>query len=220
MYGQKQIFQCLAVAILLATLNFFRATFQHNREIQKYKLKRLEDLRAGRLQIKLIPSNIFDLQFSQTIHNINFEIDYCCDNDCFNFKYDHVVRQQCSVDCCQKETKSNMRIIQNSFSEKVNNSVLDGEKSISRRFGKLNKIIEISTKKEKVKKTKKRKEPPMDDPDGDLVSKPFEIDANRFQDIQVESPIQDIRKKLSKIKNQDSTDNSMWKCMLIICSPL
>lgn len=41
MYGQKQIFQCLAVIILMAVLNFYRSAIRRDKEIQKsLKLKR------------------------------------------------------------------------------------------------------------------------------------------------------------------------------------
>lgn len=35
MYGQKQIFQCLAVIILITILNFYRSTIRRDKEIQK-----------------------------------------------------------------------------------------------------------------------------------------------------------------------------------------
>lgn len=41
MYGQKQIFQCLAVVILIAVINFYRSAIRRDKEIQKIlKLKR------------------------------------------------------------------------------------------------------------------------------------------------------------------------------------
>lgn len=95
MYGQKQIFQCLAVVALVTILNFYRSAIQRNKEIQKYKLQNARNKQMdGR-------SPILDkIDFTIAIHSGNFLTDFCCGHILFKFDYDHLINRQCNFDCC------------------------------------------------------------------------------------------------------------------------
>lgn len=46
MYGQKQIFQCLGVVVLVSVLNFYRAAIRRNKEMQQYKQRHVPQLKT------------------------------------------------------------------------------------------------------------------------------------------------------------------------------
>lgn len=54
MYGQKQIFQCLAIILLMTVLNFYRRVIQQNRDIIKMKSKVNIDIRMRELPSEMI----------------------------------------------------------------------------------------------------------------------------------------------------------------------
>lgn len=49
MYGQKQIIQCAAVAIILFVLSFHRSAIKQNKAMAKAKLRRLNEMRAPKI---------------------------------------------------------------------------------------------------------------------------------------------------------------------------
>lgn len=71
MYGQKQIFQCLAVIALITVLNFYRSAIRRDKEIQKsLKLKREQQekvqLDAAQTVLDTLPKQFSDGDGSQS----------------------------------------------------------------------------------------------------------------------------------------------------------
>lgn len=111
MYGQKQIIQCAAVAIVLFILSFHRSALKQNREIMKAKLRRTSELEQTQLNRESgvvvddlainfnltgyclknpFSSNIFSNYDNNSTH---------CHHNCFD-KFEIWLRRQCGANCC------------------------------------------------------------------------------------------------------------------------
>ncbi|XP_055319519.1 uncharacterized protein LOC129577082 [Sitodiplosis mosellana] len=109
MYGQKQILQCLAVALILAVLNFHRTAIKRNREIIKPRI--IRKVGTGSSKIKQMDEeNICvsnDGNFTGYCirypfgRNVcaNHDSDFLCRHNCFD-KFDTWLRKQCQANCC------------------------------------------------------------------------------------------------------------------------
>lgn len=116
MYGQKQILQCLAVALILAAFNFHRAVIKRNRDIKPRILTKAESLAKLKSQS---PTKI-DEQ-SQLVHNDDtnstgycirypfgwnmngsHKLDVLCPHICFD-NFDTWIQKKCQANCCLKK---------------------------------------------------------------------------------------------------------------------
>lgn len=107
MYGQKQILQCLAVAIVLAVLNFHRAAIKRSKSISKSKIRRPGELRPKNRQmfdenIPIFNHNLtgycMRYPFGQNTHG-NHDTEFVCHHICFA-KFETWLHKQCSANCC------------------------------------------------------------------------------------------------------------------------
>lgn len=107
MYGQKQILQCMAVAIVLAIFNFHRQAIKHNREVSKHKLiiKRETNLkdRPSDMEKTTITSTTAAMTdycvrypFGGNIYE-NYQSD--CQPICVK-SIESWMKQQCEINCC------------------------------------------------------------------------------------------------------------------------
>lgn len=115
MYGQKQILQCLAVALVLAVFNFHRTAIKRNREIKPRIRSKC------RLPAKLKPefSAHIDNQLSTYYDDSNFtgycirypfgtnvnglhEPDVWCSHVCFD-NFNTWIQKKCQANCCFKK---------------------------------------------------------------------------------------------------------------------
>lgn len=103
MYGQKQILQCLAIAIVLAVFNFHRSAINRNKESTKRIATRPS----------VVAPILTEKQANQTGYCIrnpfgtnrlaNFESWISCHYVCFD-KFDTWLRTQCTANCCVNKT--------------------------------------------------------------------------------------------------------------------
>lgn len=111
MYGQKQILQCLAVALILAVFNFHRSVIKRNKAIVKPKIRLKDDYRA---KIK---------EFDNIAFNQSLIIGYCmrypfgkneyvwyesivfCPHICFD-TFGTWLHKQCRANCCINKTNA------------------------------------------------------------------------------------------------------------------
>lgn len=123
MYGQKQIIQCAAVAIVLFILSFHRSALKQNREVMKAKLRRSELHLKLQTQLNRESGVIDELAlhfnftgyclknpFGKSIFS-NFDNNSThCHHNCFD-KFEIWLRRQCEANCCVlKSTTSITRI--------------------------------------------------------------------------------------------------------------
>lgn len=113
MYGQKQIIQCAAIAIILVVLNFHRSALEQNKAIAKARMKRLSDVKLN-IRHHLTESDKKGNEFALS-HNLT---GYClknpfgknlfgkydgnsthCDRICFD-QFEMWLHRQCKADCC------------------------------------------------------------------------------------------------------------------------
>lgn len=102
MLGQKEIFQCLIIAILLSIFNFYRSAIRRNEEIQKYKKLNKKHFKLDETNklMDTVSPLLNEQLFAIVTHSLEFKNEYCCDQDCFEFAYEHYLKQQCSLNCC------------------------------------------------------------------------------------------------------------------------
>lgn len=109
MYGQKQILQCLAVAVILAVFNFHRTIIKRNKGVPRpAKIRRPGELRSKMRQTNLnemesiynlnITGYCFKNPFGSNIDG-NFDIDFRCPHNCFD-KFETWLQKQCEANCC------------------------------------------------------------------------------------------------------------------------
>lgn len=117
MYGQKQIIQCAAVAIVLFILSFHRSALKQNREMVKAKLRRSEELQSKsqtqpNSDVVRISGKGYDLAFNSSLNgyclrapfggNIfgNYDNNVThCHHICFD-TFEVWLHRQCKADCC------------------------------------------------------------------------------------------------------------------------
>lgn len=113
MYGQKQILQCLAIAIILAVFNFHRTVIKRNREVTKPKIIRKikPNSRANEIDdesITVLNGNYsgycIRYPFGKNVY-ANYDSDFMCGHICFD-KLDTWLQKQCQANCCTKKTIS------------------------------------------------------------------------------------------------------------------
>lgn len=113
MYGQKQILQCMAIAIILAVLNFHRTAIERNREIIKHKLIRKVGVGTKIKQIDeehvcVLNANCtgycIRYPFNKNVY-ANHDTDFLCRYNCFD-KFETWLRKQpiCQANCCIKKS--------------------------------------------------------------------------------------------------------------------
>lgn len=117
MYGQKQILQCLAVAIILAVFNFHRMAIKRNREIIKPKLIRKVGGTSGSKIKQIDEENVCILNdgnctgycirypFGRNVCvTVNPDVsDFLCRHNCFD-EFETWLRRQCHANCCIKKS--------------------------------------------------------------------------------------------------------------------
>lgn len=114
MYGQKQIFQCLAVALALAIFSFHRSAIKQNKEIRKNHQKKFNQnqLENTHVHIEHVPSvenpNLtgycMKYPFGQNVY-ANHDSDIFCHSICFD-KFETWLRKQCQSNCCVHKTSA------------------------------------------------------------------------------------------------------------------
>lgn len=111
MYGQKQILQCLAVAIILAVFSFHRNAIKRNREVMKSKIirkyetnKKIQQINAkensneNHLVIGNFSGYCIRYPFGRNMYG-NHDIDIMCPHICFD-KFDTWLQKKCQANCC------------------------------------------------------------------------------------------------------------------------
>lgn len=118
MYGQKQIIQCAAVAIVLFILSFHRSALKQNREMVKAKLRRSNELK---LKLQTIQSNSDSGAVNRMGYDVAFNSNltgYClknpfsknmfgnydnnlthCHHNCFDI-FEIWLHRRCKANCC------------------------------------------------------------------------------------------------------------------------
>lgn len=122
MYGQKQILQCLCVAIMLTIFSFHRSAINRNKEIKNRKFVRDQRIKKTTDQIVQINNKNSEIDQIQNISgyclknpfglNIyaNHDPHLFCFAICFD-KFDTWLRKQCEANCCVcKSSKTNIGI--------------------------------------------------------------------------------------------------------------
>lgn len=112
MYGQKQIIQCAAVAIVLFILSFHRSALKQNREVTKARMRRSELLLKVQTQSNREGGAIDELALNLNLtgyclknpFSINIFSNYDnnsthCHPNCFD-KFEIWLRRQCQANCC------------------------------------------------------------------------------------------------------------------------
>lgn len=117
MYGQKQILQCLAVAIILAVFNFHRTAIKRNREVIKPKLIRKVGGTSGSKIKQTDDENVCVLNDGNcTGYCVRYpfgrnvcvivnpdDSDFLCRHNCFD-KFETWLRKQCQTNCCIRKS--------------------------------------------------------------------------------------------------------------------
>lgn len=109
MYGQKQIIQCAAIAIILVVLNFHRSALKRNKSIAKVRVRRLHQ---SNIVSGVIGNSSDELAFNLNLTGyclknpfgkniyVNFDNNMThCHHICFD-KFKIWLYRQCKANCC------------------------------------------------------------------------------------------------------------------------
>lgn len=108
MYGQKQIFQCLAVALVLAIFSFHRSAIRRNKEIKRIQIRKFDQNQFKNAQINIesfqrnptenLTGYCFKLPFSSNIY-ANHCPNIVCRPICFD-RLGTWLQKQYAANCC------------------------------------------------------------------------------------------------------------------------
>lgn len=134
MYGQKQILQCLAVAIVLAVFNFHRSVIKRSKSIPRPKIRQSGEIRSKIHQIENdhiawlnhnLTGYCIRYPFGKNIYG-NHDIDYMCNSNCFH-QFNMWLHQQCRANCCvhkshiyNDHSKSMQKLMENQTISQLN----------------------------------------------------------------------------------------------------
>ncbi|XP_031629813.1 uncharacterized protein LOC116345000 [Contarinia nasturtii] len=107
MYGQKQILQCLAVALILVVFNFHRAAIKRNKNVAKHKLMiKKEFYSKSELNRSSDSEKMgYCVRYPFGSGNIHYNHYLDCQQNCLgHFKI--WLRKQCDVNCCIEQSSN------------------------------------------------------------------------------------------------------------------